>query len=856
MLRLELFARRSSPRRAERAVAASRRARRAGSFSLPSVALIPAADPGEWALVAAGALLLAGLAAAAVLALRRASALARALAAERAGNRELGVALAAAPGSFWTWTAGGAGGSAGRRGRRLGELFGVAEDRISEFDDLLLLLRAEAAVRLKADVTLLRERGSGFTRRVETADGARILEARGVRVHGAEGEPAGDTVWFRDITEAVVEREGAMEGLERLAAENASLRHVLDGLAVPAWVRGPDLSIVYCNPAYARAVDESSPAAAIAGEHEIASGPTGWGRALAERADATRAPATRSLYVVVGGARRLFEITEFPVGAPPVGADGAAWPVAGFAVDRTDADDARTELARHMAAHAEVLEKLGTGIVIYGPDTRLQFFNAGFARMWGLDPQWLRTLPTHGEVLEELRTRRAMPEESDFLEFKRKRMELYTSLIEPQEELLHLPDERVFRMIINPHPLGGLLLTCEDVTDRMTLERSYNTLIAVRSETLDNLHEGVAVFGSDGRLKLFNPAYARIWKLDPDMLEGEPRIPEVLEAVRNLFVFEGPWESFRERLLEGVADRTARTGRFERADGSILDFAAVPLPDGAMLFSYVDVTDTVAVQRALKERNEALLAADRLKSEFITNVSYELRTPLNTIIGFTEILSNQYFGGLNERQGEYTRGILESSQQLLMLIDDILDLALIEAGRLELELAPVDVRTVLDAVEALAREHARARRLTLKVDCPKEIGAVTGDERRLKQALFNVVSNAVRYTPSGGRITISAKPARDGVTFAVTDTGPGIPDKDHARIFEKFERGHGGDTRGAGVGIGLALVKSFVELHGGTLALDSEVGKGTTVSFTLPARARPAPRRKGRRQPGDQRAVT
>ncbi|MDH3473322.1 MAG: PAS-domain containing protein, partial [Rhodospirillales bacterium] len=490
------------------------------------------------------------------------------------------------------------------------------------------------------------------------------------------------------------------------------------------------------------------------------------------------------------------------------------------------------------------------GIVIYGADTRLSFANTAFARLWGLDEEWLKTEPTHGEVLEDLRARRVYPEQPDFQAYKREVMELYTSLIQPHEELLYLPDERVFRVVTNAHPLGGLLMTYEDVTDRLSLERSYNTLIAVQSETLANLHEGVVVFGADGRIRLFNPGYAEIWNLAEDSLRGEPRLADIIEMARDQFLYDGPWEEFRDRLLAGVTDRTPRTGRFDRTDGSVIDFAAVPLPDGAMMFSYLDVTDTVAVQRVLAERNEALLAADRLKSEFITNVSYELRTPLNSIIGFTEILSNQYFGALNDRQMEYAEYILQASRVLLSLIDNILDLALIDAGRLELERGEIKVKEMMDSVLTLTQSQKEG--ITVELKCPKNIGSLDGDERRLKQALYNLVLNAISHTSGEGKVTLAARRRKGVVEFSVSDTGSGIAEADLERILGRFETGSGGGASGEGLGLGLALVKSFVELHGGGVDIRSALGEGTTVTFDIPiaGAAGEAPASGGKRESG------
>jgi signal transduction histidine kinase len=257
----------------------------------------------------------------------------------------------------------------------------------------------------------------------------------------------------------------------------------------------------------------------------------------------------------------------------------------------------------------------------------------------------------------------------------------------------------------------------------------------------------------------------------------------------------------------------------------------------------------VRVERALRERAEALEAADRVKADFIANISYELRTPLNAIIGFTEILNNQYFGQLNQRQLEYTEGVLEASQHLLTLINDILDLAVIEAGRMVLDIEPVSVKGIVDSVLQLTGEWARGQELQLEADVPADIGIIQADERRLKHALFNLVGNAIKFTPAGGRVAISAR--RDGaqMALAVEDTGMGIPDEDAKRVFDSFVRGNDKHGRPAGAGLGLALVRSLIELHGGRVEMQSKPKIGTKVTCWLPLRARagepppaPAPR--------------
>ena len=532
----------------------------------------------------------------------------------------------------------------------------------------------------------------------------------------------------------------------------AALRTMIQAIPVPVWRRDRNLALVDCNTAYAAALDTTREAV-LADRRELAPA-SGRSRAL-ELARAAVAGETRTerQHVVIGGSRRLIEITET--------SDRAGGTI-GFAIDRTDLEDAEAELSRHINAHGEVLEGIHAAVAIYGADKRLKFFNSAFAGLWGIETDWLAGGPSLDELLERLRERRRIPELADFRAFKRQQMEMFTSLIEPQQELLHLPDDRTLSLSVSPHPLGGLVFVYEDVTDRLALERSYNTLIEVQRESLDNLFESIAVFGSDGRLKLHNPAYRTMWGLSEADLEGEPHITEIVEKTRVFYDDGGDWPALKERIIAPISAGALAADQLDRQDGTVLQLATVPLPDGNVLLSYQDVTDTARVERALLERNEALETAGRLKSEFIANVSYELRTPLNAVIGFAEILANQYFGPLSARQLDYSRGILASSHRLMSLINDILDLATIEAGYMVLETRPVAIGDMLEAVMTLTRERARNQDLDLSLHGAPDLGTIEADERRLKQALFNLISNAIKFTPAGGSIRLEAERRRRG----------------------------------------------------------------------------------------------
>jgi GAF domain-containing protein len=241
--------------------------------------------------------------------------------------------------------------------------------------------------------------------------------------------------------------------------------------------------------------------------------------------------------------------------------------------------------------------------------------------------------------------------------------------------------------------------------------------------------------------------------------------------------------------------------------------------------------------REIAEKSRLLEAASRHKSEFLANMSHELRTPLNAILGFSEVLAERMFGEVNDKQAEYLQDILSSGRHLLSLINDILDLSKVEAGRLELELGRFHLPTALDNALTLVRERATRHGITLTQTVAEGLGHIVADERKMKQILLNLLSNAVKFTPEGGRVGVTVTRAEDVVTIAVSDTGIGIAPEDQAAIFEEFRQVGRDDARTQeGTGLGLTLAKKFVELHGGWIGVQSQVGQGSTFSFTLPIR--------------------
>lgn len=720
-----------------------------------------------------------------------------------------GEIIASGPDGVFVWTADGRANCS----RRLAVLLDLPGGVESSFDDVRARFTGESSVALQKALHALRQDGEPFDLLLPTADGRRAVQAVGARAAARDGRWVADAVWMRDAGDTLAIPASVNAPPADLSEDQEWMAALLDSLPMPVWLRDANLNLVFVNRSgLDEAVAETTRDLAVAARHQ--QGPVAEHRLLA-----------------FGGSPRMFEVNEVPLGN---------WPgTLGYAIDRSATEEMEGTYARDTAAREQVFESLNTAIAIFNSNARLVFSNSNYAALWGLDPRWLGTEPTLGEVLERLREMRRLPEFVDFRLFKEEQLSLFGTLQEPVEELLHLPNGATFRCLVNPYPLGGLVFIYEDATERLALERSLNTLIAVQRETLDNLYEGVAVYGSDGRLKLNNPVFANLWKLKASDLEGEPHITEFVERTRPLMVGVGDWDAHKERVIARLMSREPHTGRIIRADGSILDYANVPLPDGAVLLSYLDVTDRARLEEALRQRAAALHEADLLKSEFIANVAHEVRTPMNTIIGFADILIEEYFGPLNARQSEYVRGILDTSQNLISVVSDILDLATIEAGMMTLSLDTIDLNSMLVASLQLVRDRSRRKNQQLEFDGPSDLGWIVADEKRLRQVLFNLLSNAVNFTPPRGRIRLTARRSENEVEIAVSDTGVGIPLADQERVFRSFEHGPAQEGEPRGAGLGLSLVKRFVELHGGRVEITSRPNKGTTVVCRLPAGGAP-----------------
>ena len=678
------------------------------------------------------------------------------------------------------------------------------EDRDLASAVLLALIRSdpEHARRIK----MLIERGEPCdfeTRPIDVARRGAVL---------VEGRTAGALAWLR----LSVSTGAGLPSAARFAG-------FLDAQPNPAWIAGAGGRMVWANRAWLTAADAATVEEAVAtgasfdrGVESLAAEAAG----LGQRREGFR-------WAPVAGKRRAFQITAEPLEGGGAGA---------LALDVTEAEDTREALKRHVDAHDETLNRLADAVAIFGPDRRLSFHNTAFAALWRLEPAWLADAPTHGQLLDRLRQRRLLPETADYPAWKARELSFYEALEVGPDELWSLPDARTLRVVRQPHPFGGLLLLYSDITGELGLRAQYNSLVQVQQATLDKLNDAVSVFGSDGRLSLHNEAFERFWGLTPQALEAAGDFAGVAELCTPLLHDKSFWRGLKARVADPDPQARAHvSGEIRMSDQRIVAWQTRPLPDGATLIAFDDVTATRKLEQALADRSAALEEAQGLKRDFVGNVSYELRTPLTTIIGYSELLETMG-DALPERSRAHVAAVRSAASQLARSIEDVLDMAQIDANEMAISAGDVDVDALLRAAAARSHRAAQEAGVSLGVEGAEDdaasAGVIRADAHRLEQVLDHLIENALRSTPRGGTITLNARRTLGEVQIRVHDTGRGIPFHVQAHIFDRFI----GRDRG-GPGLGLALVKALVELHGGWVALESEPGNGATFTCHLPESA-------------------
>lgn len=708
---------------------------------------------------------------------------------------------------------------------KLAHLLGLetVPGHLSEIVGNEAVLDAAEAAALERDITAAQKAARPFRATVRARGSSRTLLMIGQRAPDAVRAPGGVVLWVFDATES-------QEEVARLSAEAVRYREAFEALTgliqsapMPMWYRDRELRLAMVNNAYITAVGGKDAETVVKAGLELvdASAPGGPLASAAAARDAGR-PRMVKLPATIAGARRTLHIHDVPL---PTGG------VAGFAVDVEELEQARAGIRRASEAQREMFDRLSAGVAQFAADRTLVFCNQPFRRMFAMRSEWLADRPEFDRVLERMREANRLPVVRDFLAWKAERNDWFLVADTAREENWTLPGGAHLRVVAQPLPEGGLLLIFEDLTEQVQLASARDTLLRVRTATFDNLFEALGVFAADGRLQLWNNRFRQLWGFDEAFVTGHPRVDALAKEAGARLANPGRAVLIAELVRAATVERQQRGATIEFRDGRYFEVAAVPLPDGNALFTMLDISDRRRVENALRERNEALEAADRVKTAFVANMSYELRTPLTSIQGFAEMLRGGYAGELSPSGIEYTEAILDSVVRLGDLIDDVLDLTRQDGAMVR---EPVDLELAAGAAAEAVAPAAQAKRIELAVDVLGSAGSVQGDPRRIRQAIEHLLRNAVAGTPDKGRVLLHIDGTDERARIVVSDNGPGMARALAAKAFERFAQPGISRSGDRALGLGLPLARQFVEAHGGTIELVSEPGQGTMVTVELP----------------------
>jgi len=714
-------------------------------------------------------------------------------------------------------------------GERLGRWLGL-DGGPRNFDELRGLdagLDAAGHEALRQAILGTQRGAKPFTLNLTPRGGSRTIVFQGMAAPPAVGGPGSVLLWLSDATDgqqalvrARAERDEAMAAFEALSG-------LIEAAPFPMWFRETDMRLALVNAAYVRAVEAKSAAAVIDEGTELCEPVAGVSATdAAEAARAAGSAQQRTVPVTIEGERRIMRVVDVPLA--PEG--GRVIGIAGYAIDIQELESERGAHRRFVDTQRELLDRLSAAVAQFGPDQDLVFANLPFRRLFAIGADEVAEARSFARLLDAWRDAGRTPEVRDYPQWRQAHVDWFARAEAGEEEWL-LRDGTHLHVVAQPTPDGGLLLIAEDRTEQVQLASTRDTLLRVRTATFDNLFEAVAVFAPDGRLHLWNQRFRRLWSVDEPTLAAHPRVDQLMNGLADRLAKPNQVSIVQEVIRAATLERQQRVGQIRFRDGRHFDFAAIPLPDGNALLIMLDVTDSRKIEGALRERNEALEAADKVKTAFLSRMSYELRTPLTSIGGFAEMLQAGYAGKLGEQQQAYVDAIIDSVGVLSRQIDNVLDLAQGEAGTLAIERAPVDVRALLDAALGDAGALAEGEKVELVGQLADGLGRIDGDAPRLSRLFAGLLDNAIRYTAPArrgdGRVLLHADGDARGVEIVVSDNGPGLPEAVAA-----VTRGEQAGTQSGGIGI--ALARQLVAAHGGTMEVLSEKGQGTLVRIHLP----------------------
>ena len=687
-------------------------------------------------------------------------------------------------------------------------------------------LTSEQLDELTQKVRLAQKSAAPFRMAVTLPGSSRSLALRGSLADPQVSPGGAALIWVFDFSESERELAKMREDTARAKSDFAALVGLIQAAPMPMWFRNKDMRLQIVNQAYVAAVGAQSAQEVVEQQVELVEPVDGTHPgAIAQQASDTGEPIERIVSVTsVDGMRRRFRVSDLPLSGEGV---------AGYAVDIQEQEDQAREHRAYREAQRSMLDRLSVGVAQFDGQRRLTFANQPFRRLFAVRPGAGALGTSFERLLSDARDEGRTPEVRDFPSWRKDHIAWFEAG-GTQDEDWPLSDGTHLAVVGQPMPDGGLTLILEDRTEQLSIAANRDTLLRTRTAMLDSLFEALAVFAPDGTLQLWNHSFPETWGLEPEALDRHPSVDTLLTLIQPNLARQKQVRGVAEVIRSATLDRKERAGRLEMADGRTIEFAGIPLPDGNGLLTTLDVTANEQAETALRDRAEALEQADKVKTRFLANMSYEFRTPLTSIGGFAELLEAEVAGPLTDGAKEYVAAILESVARLTDQVENVLDLSQSEAGLLPIARRELSLLAFVAGVARAREDAVEAKGISLDLHGSQSL-TLSADPRQLGRAIGQLLDNAIEACGENGRILVDLSKHEGGVRIVISDDGRGMDETELERALDGMREPSGPDTSRR-QGLGLPLAKQLIEAHGGRFEIDSRKGEGTSVSLWLPNR--------------------
>lgn len=605
----------------------------------------------------------------------------------------------------------------------------------------------------------------------------------------------------------------------------SELENILDTLPIYIWQKNKDLKLTYCNKAYASAV-ESSKDYVISNNIKLIS-QSRKDSVYVDQSLYSSKPKKINEHAIINGSRRLLSIEETPF----LGTDKST----GIAIDITDKETLEITYKNYKKQTDEVLNNISVPIAIFDEETVLIFANLATIKLFSIEGLDFHGKCKFSDIMDYLMSNESIISSTDIARYKDEAEKLFQTIIDPYHTTIHLKNGKTMMVTISPNRGGGMIFMFEDISDKIALEREVNSISAIQLETLDHLAEAIMVFGSDNRIKITNPAMNNIWEKEKSFTDLH--ISDFFESSSHLFNSETELKLWISKLVNTAAQRIEFSEKLNLSSGKTIKYSYIPLPDGLNLIKFLDISDEINLERAIKEKTDLASQIDKLKSNLVSNISYELRAPLQTINGFAEILYNKYFGDLNEKQMEYCQGISHSVERVTEVVDAIINIANIEAGQMKIKYTEVNLLDFIKDSISLFSNRAKIQELSLSTDFSDSSFTVFIDTQSMTQAMFQLISKSIKITPLGGKILISVAISEsnpDYFNLIISDNGLSMTDEELDKTKKMLLSDSNDGSMDGSIEFGLILANNIVRLHNGKISIDSKENIGNSVSCCIP----------------------